>query len=300
MLLLRLLDAMDDGEVIIRPAGKGASYLSLTWRVYRGIYQHVSIEEKDKENQFTLGRQLVIDNETYEDLDEIIARFVAPMAQNARDIISHKYFTDPPPSVQANETAPSVVTETDAGGTDVATRKQQTRRMPPMENFEYIEAQLRTAKKQNPSTIPYMFTPTARQVGKFMLSYMPGSRAVHEYVTVTPRGFRYRHRANGREFVSLAAMLQWFKAHYSEPVDNVQDPLEYEKLRLHRLSIARQQVTELINNIGDRSANPMDEMNGGGQSPAVGRLGDATPGQQQRRAVRRDGGGAHLQQYGGE
>jgi len=58
-----LLATMDDGECIIRPSARGANFLSLTWRIFHGICQHVSIEEKDKENEFSLGRTLVIQDE---------------------------------------------------------------------------------------------------------------------------------------------------------------------------------------------------------------------------------------------
>lgn len=104
-----------------------------------GIHQHIDIHEKGKENAFSLGQSLWIDNEVshetydphhcshpfpppsasttiilshspklllwvitnsslffvwqeFEDLDEIIARHVQPMAAFARDILNYKYF----------------------------------------------------------------------------------------------------------------------------------------------------------------------------------------------------------------
>lgn len=161
--------------------------------------------------------------QVFEDLDEIIARFVQPMAQNARDIVSHAYFTEPP---------------IDQPPTDV---EQEQKRYAPMENFEYIEQHLRSDKAGNPKRIPYLLTPTHRQIGKFMLSYMPGSHARHEYVTVTHKGYRFRYRSNERDFPTLNSLFNWFKAHYNEPVAGMKDPIEAEKERLQKLAVREQQ-----------------------------------------------------------
>lgn len=88
----KMLAAMDQGEAIIRPSSKFNDHLTLTWKVFESINQHVDIREENKDNAFSLGHQLFIGNESYEDLDEIIARYVQPMASYARDLINFKYF----------------------------------------------------------------------------------------------------------------------------------------------------------------------------------------------------------------
>ena len=52
-----------------------------------GIYQHIDVKEEGKENDFSIGQVLRIGDDEFEDLDEIIARHVNPLAANARDII---------------------------------------------------------------------------------------------------------------------------------------------------------------------------------------------------------------------
>lgn len=59
-----------------------------------GVYQHIDVREEGKENAFSLGQSLWINNEEFEDLDEIIARYVNPMAAHARDLLSFKYYRD--------------------------------------------------------------------------------------------------------------------------------------------------------------------------------------------------------------
>lgn len=90
----KMLNNMEQGEAIIRPSSKSQNHLTLTWKVYNNIHQHIDIREEGKDNAFSLGHELYINNEAYEDLDEIIARYVQPMASYARDLINYKYFKD--------------------------------------------------------------------------------------------------------------------------------------------------------------------------------------------------------------
>ena len=68
--------------------------LTLTWKVEDrcNILQHVEIVEKEKANPFSLGKELYIGEEKFEDLDEILARYVQPMAAFVRDILGYKYY----------------------------------------------------------------------------------------------------------------------------------------------------------------------------------------------------------------
>lgn len=80
------------GEAIIRPSSKGFDHLTVTWKVTENIYQHIDIREEGKENTFSLGRSLWIGNEEFEDLDEIIARHINPMAAYTSELLDFKYY----------------------------------------------------------------------------------------------------------------------------------------------------------------------------------------------------------------
>lgn len=174
----RLMDQMDQGEVIVRPSSKGSDHLTVTWKVTDGVYQHIDVREEGKENAFSLGQSLWINNEEFEDLDEIIARYVNPMAAHARDLLSFKYYRD---------------TE---GLKDKA------------------EEIIKEEKKKNASKIHYVLGASKSYPGKFMLSYLPRTRFRHEYVTVTPEGFRFRQRV----FDSIGSLFRWFKDNFREPI----------------------------------------------------------------------------------
>ncbi|XP_034831769.1 transcription elongation factor SPT6 [Maniola hyperantus] len=173
----KFMENMAQGEVIIRPSSKGADHLTVTWKVADGICQHIDVREEGKENAFSLGRSLWIQGSEFEDLDEIIARHVTPMAGHARDLISYKYYKP-------------------LGGMR-----------------DKAEEILKEEKAKNPNKIHYIISAAKNHPGRFLLSYLPRSRCTHEYVSVTPDGYKFRQRM----FDSLASFLKWFKEHFRDP-----------------------------------------------------------------------------------
>lgn len=81
------------GDVILRPSSKGLDHLAVTWKVSDGVYQHIDVLELDKENEFALGKKLVIANRyTYSDLDELIVMHVKAMARKVDEMMLHDKF----------------------------------------------------------------------------------------------------------------------------------------------------------------------------------------------------------------
>jgi len=77
---------MDQGEGNVRPSSKGTDHLTVKWKVADVIYQHVDVGEEGKENAFSLGKSLWIGDEQFEDLDEIVVRYI-----HVRDLLSFRY-----------------------------------------------------------------------------------------------------------------------------------------------------------------------------------------------------------------
>uniref|UniRef100_A0A3B4UY23 Transcription elongation factor SPT6 n=1 Tax=Seriola dumerili TaxID=41447 RepID=A0A3B4UY23_SERDU len=178
----KMMETLDQGDLIIRPSSKGENHLTVTWKVADGIYQHVDVREEGKENAFSLGHTLWINNEEFEDLDEITARYIQPMASFARDLLGHKYFQE------CN------------GG-----------------NKEKMEELLVRTKREKPTFIPYFISACKDLPGKFILGYQPRGKPRVEYVTITPDGFRYRSQI----FPTVNGLFRWFKDHYQEPVPGI-------------------------------------------------------------------------------
>lgn len=177
--VVKIMENMDQGEVIVRPSSKGSDHLTVTWKVKNDIYQHIDVREEGKENAFSLGQRLWIGNEEFEDLDEIIARHVNPMAACARELLTYKYYRDT------------------GGG-----------------HKDKMEELLKEEKTKDPRKIHYFISASTNYPGKFLLSYLPKNKSRHEYITVIPEGFRFR----GQIFDSLNGLLKWFKDHYSDPI----------------------------------------------------------------------------------
>lgn len=75
-----------------------------------------------------------------------------------------------------------------------------------------LDKLLTMEKKRTPSRIPYFFSASRDLPGRFTISYMPRTKSRHEFVTVTPEGYRFR----GQVHPSLSALIQWFKEHFRD------------------------------------------------------------------------------------
>ncbi|XP_018043694.1 PREDICTED: transcription elongation factor SPT6 isoform X1 [Atta colombica] len=182
---VKLMQTMKQGEAIVRPSSKGADHLTVTWKVTDDILQHIDVREEGKENAFSLGQSLWIGNEEFEDLDEIIARHVNPMAAYASELLDFKYYKSTVEGIK-----------------------------------DKAEEILKEQKKENPNGIPYIISAAKTYPGKFLLSYLPRTRCRHEYVTVTSEGFRFRAQMFGR----VSDLLRWFKEHFRDPVPGQSTP----------------------------------------------------------------------------
>jgi transcription elongation factor SPT6 len=172
------LAEMEQGHAIIRPSSQGQNFLTVSWKVTDGIYQHVTIREEGKANAFSLGHQLFIENETYEDLDEIIARYIQPMASYAREILKYNHSFN----LNDDQDEEAAMSET-----------------------------LFKAKEDHPGSLPYRFCASRKYPGKFLLGYMPKDKPKFELLTATPRGFRFRKLY----FRNLNQLVKWFKENWN-------------------------------------------------------------------------------------
>lgn len=176
----KMLDEMDWSECIIRPSANKDSGLSVTWKICDRVYHNFFVKESAKDQVFSIGRQLSVGGEDFEDLDELIARFVQPMIQISHEITTHKYFF---PNGTCEET-------------------------------EAVEQFVRE-KKRELGRSPYVFSASYRQPCQFCISYMFDNteRIRHEYFKIVPHGVRFRHQ----NFDTLDRMMAWFKRHFHEP-----------------------------------------------------------------------------------
>jgi transcription elongation factor SPT6 len=213
----KLLSTKDLGDAIVRPSSKASDHLTITWKLIDGVLHNIDVVEKSKTNQFSLGKRLLIidprtqDTEEFEDLDEILARYIKPMANTVSDIITHKYYRDltqPLPSATPSGSAtPAQTTNSSSSSAQPISSADGQRIL----NNLLIED-----KRRNPTRIRYYMTISHEFPTKFLISYMPIRKPIHEYFTITPNGIRFRSKM----FSTLTETLNWFKVHYNDNAVN--------------------------------------------------------------------------------
>jgi transcription elongation factor SPT6 len=184
------LDAADIGEVIIRPSGRGTKNIDCSIKVYDGVVSNINIKETKKDSgvgNLGLGTPLIIDDEEYEDLDEVMARHIEPIVSNVKHMLKHRKFM--------------------------------------RGSAEDIDNALKQQLARNPGIRPYALGVVEQRVNKgmvlFCISFIMSSsgRVHHEYIKVIPAGFYYRKM----EFPSVDRMLAYFKVNCSKPPPGARD-----------------------------------------------------------------------------
>ncbi len=199
---------MGVGDAVIRPSSKGNDHLTVTWKLDKNCFQHVDVLEEKKQNSFSIGKRLIIEGEDYEDLDEILARYINPMASFVREISSHKNYKDVEfinsymGASQMNNTASQIEDSENVNSSNMAARNDQ------------IEHFLLDERSKNSARIPYLFTCCRNLPGRFMLSYMIKTKLRNEYIKIIPEGFKFREKT----FSSFNELVNWFKVHFSDPI----------------------------------------------------------------------------------
>ncbi|XP_008554918.1 transcription elongation factor SPT6 [Microplitis demolitor] len=188
----RMMKTMKQGEAIIRPCSRGLGYLSATWKVTDDIYQHIAIKETGNYSYFSLGKSLWIDDEEFEDLDEIIARHINPMALYAAELLDFKYFVP---------------------GIDGLEAKAE----------EYLKIQ----KQKNSNKVPYIISAMKIYPGKFLLSYFSNNQFHHLHITVTPDGLSFQKIY----FQRLYDLIKWFKNELQKCTNNNNNNNNNNKIR---------------------------------------------------------------------
>ncbi|WCJ28699.1 hypothetical protein M5689_010381 [Euphorbia peplus] len=178
---MEFLSDKDPGESIIRPSSRGPSYLTLTLKIYDGVYAHKDIVEGGKEHKditslLRIGKTLKIGEDTFEDLDEVMDRYVDPLVTHLKSMLSYRKFRR---------------------GTKAE-----------------IDEQLRIEKADYPSRIVYAFGISHEHPGTFILTYIRSTNPHHDYVGLYPKGFKFRKRM----FEDIDRLVAHFQRHIDDPV----------------------------------------------------------------------------------
>ncbi|KAJ4828346.1 Transcription elongation factor spt6, partial [Turnera subulata] len=178
---MELLSDKDPGESIIRPSSRGPSYLTLTLKVYDGVFAHKDIVEGGKEHKditslLRIGKTLKIGEDVFEDLDEVMDRYVDPLVGHLKAMLGYRKFRR---------------------GTKAE-----------------VDELLRIEKSEYPTRIVYSFGISHEYPGTFILTYIRSTNPHHEYVGLYPKGFKFRKRM----FEDIDRLVAYFQRHIDEPL----------------------------------------------------------------------------------
>ncbi|KAK9170565.1 hypothetical protein Syun_002705 [Stephania yunnanensis] len=177
---MEILSDKEAGESIIRPSSRGPSFLTLTLKVYDGVYAHKDIVEGGKDHKditslLRLGKTLKIGDDTFEDLDEVMDRYLDPLVGHLKAMLSYRKFR-------------------------IGLKAE-------------VDDLLRTEKSDNPNRIVYCFGICHEHPGTFILSYIRSTNPHHEYIGLYPKGFKFRKRM----FEDINRLVSYFQNHINDP-----------------------------------------------------------------------------------
>ncbi|XWS65425.1 hypothetical protein CRYUN_Cryun05aG0111700 [Craigia yunnanensis] len=177
---MEYLSDKDPGESIIGPSSRGPSYLTLTLKVYDGVYAHKDIVEGGKEHKditslLRIGKTLKIGEDTLEDLDEVMDQYVDPLVSHLKAMLSYRKFR----------------------------RGTKTE----------VDELLRIEKSEFPMRIVYCFGISHEHPGTFILTYIRSTNPHHQYIGLYPKGFKFRKRM----FEDIDRLVAYFQRHIDDP-----------------------------------------------------------------------------------
>ncbi|KAJ8599067.1 hypothetical protein CTAYLR_007618 [Chrysophaeum taylorii] len=188
------LAEMDEGDAIVRHS-RSKPNLVLSWAFRPNVYKHVVITDVDdganddndgKPRYDTAGRPIPrkkaktafrVDDETFVDVDELLAHYVEPMNAYVRDFVDHPKFASDVQDAEA---------------------------------LDAFLARAKRAQSSSSSKAPvYCFWVNKKYPGYVALSVLLGSTPKHAYISVAPNGLNFCDR----RFKSVPEVEGYFKRH---------------------------------------------------------------------------------------
>ncbi|KAL9240041.1 hypothetical protein vseg_014304 [Gypsophila vaccaria] len=178
---MKFLADKDPGESVIRPSLRGPSYLTLTLKIYDGVFAHKEISEGGKDHKditslLRIGKTLKIDDDTFEDLDEVMDRYIDPLVGHLKAMLNYRKFRK---------------------GTKAE-----------------VDDILRIEKHDAPNRIAYCFGISHEHPGTFIITCIQNTNPHHELVGLYPKGFKFRKRM----FNNIDRLVEYFQKHINDPL----------------------------------------------------------------------------------
>jgi transcription elongation factor SPT6 len=88
---------------VFRPSTRSENSITLTWKFFKKHFVHIDILEQEKPQGAAIGKRLLISNDSFENLREIIERYIIPCNRLVREVTSHTKFLDAESFIELEE-----------------------------------------------------------------------------------------------------------------------------------------------------------------------------------------------------
>lgn len=88
------LEAAEVGDFVFRPSTRSVNHITLTWKFWKKCFVHIDIHEHDKMPGAAIGSRLVISQESFDNLREIVERYIIPCNRLVRDVTRFNKWSD--------------------------------------------------------------------------------------------------------------------------------------------------------------------------------------------------------------
>jgi len=185
--LAELHDA-EVGDFVFRPSTRDDNHITLTWKFWKKHFVHIDIAEHDKHPGSAIGSRLVISTDYYENLREIVERYIIPCNRLVRDVIGHAKWSD-------------------------------------LDKWEEFEESLKSEKASDKTRIPYRFAILPQYPQHVVLAYVPREKVVKEFIKVRPKGYFF-HEQNLTPFLNLVNWFKetWSSKDYQRQLRRQKSP----------------------------------------------------------------------------
>lgn len=82
------------GDFVFRPSTRGEDNITLTWKFWAKQFVHIDVQEYDKQPGAAIGTRLSISNEYFENLREIVERYIIPCNRLVREVVRSPKWVD--------------------------------------------------------------------------------------------------------------------------------------------------------------------------------------------------------------
>ena len=141
------------GDYLFRPSSRGANHFTLSWKFYDHVYSHLDIIEENKVPGASIGNRLVLKNENYASIKEVVDRYLTPCLKLTTEAIANRKFI-------------------------------------PFDNTDNLDDILYEMKSKDSSIIHYIITILKEYPQYIVLAYI-SKHVTKEYIEVKPKGYYF-------------------------------------------------------------------------------------------------------------